>query len=316
MEIKVKKMLLKMLVCPACLPHELKLESNIVQEDDEDIFTATLMCHECGRVYPIKNGTAFLDPTAINRKEKTDLKYETTPVLSSYMWSHYNDILDDSNRSPYGEWADLIRPISGSALDAGCAVGRFSFEMARRSDFVIGVDNSVSFVQSARELMINRRMKLALQLEGRLTRQEMVCLPERWDSDKVEFIVGDAQALPFRSKTFSSLASLNLIDKMSLPIRHLEEMNRVAKEKDAQFLLSDPFSWSKDVADEKNWLGGTDGGPYSGRGMDNIKAIFKGENNGLLPAWRIEKDGYVWWKIRTHENHFELIRSCYVKGDR
>ncbi|MCD6298680.1 MAG: molybdopterin-dependent oxidoreductase [Deltaproteobacteria bacterium] len=98
-------------------------------------------------------------------------------------------------------------------------------------------------------------------------------------------------ALPFRSKTFSSLASLNLIDKVPLPIKHLKEINRVAKEKDAQFLFSDPFSWSKDISNEEDWLGGTDRGPYSGRGIENITALLKGERNELLPEWRIEKHG-------------------------
>jgi SAM-dependent methyltransferase len=164
--------------------------------------------------------------------------------------------------------------------------------------------------------MIKRRMKIDFLQEGVLTREDTIYLPEKWDSDKVEFIVGDALALPFRSKTFFSLASLNLIDKVPLPIRHLKEMNRVAKEKDAQFLFSDPFSWSKDVSNEEDWLGGTDIGPYSGRGIENIMALLKGERNELLPEWRIEKHGHIWWKIRTHSNHFELIRSCFAKSVR
>ncbi|MBC8420283.1 MAG: methyltransferase domain-containing protein [Proteobacteria bacterium] len=312
----MKKILLKMLICPACLPDERRLNSNIVQEQEGDIFTGTLTCPECGKIYPIQDGTAFLDPSPLNETEKTGAKYETVPVLSSYLWSHYNDILNDSDRCAYGVWAALMGKYPGFAVDAGCAVGRFTFEMSRKSEFVIGVDKSVSFIQAARELMINRRINVALQQEGFLTTEETIYLSETWNSNKVEFIVGDAQALPFRSGTFSTLASLNVIDKVPSPIRHLKEMNRVSREKDAQFLFSDPFSWSTDIADEKDWLGGTDGGPYSGRGMDNIRALFNGKKGGLSPEWRIEKDGHVWWKIRNHANHFELIRSCFVKAAR
>ncbi|HBZ54972.1 MAG TPA: SAM-dependent methyltransferase, partial [Syntrophobacteraceae bacterium] len=57
-------------------------------------------------------------------------------------------------------------------------------------------------------------------------------------------------------------------------------------------------------------------GPYSGRGIDNVMALLQGEDRQLLPAWRIRQQGHVWWKIRTHANHFELIRSCFVTADR
>jgi uncharacterized protein YbaR (Trm112 family) len=313
----MKKLLIDILICPACLPDENRLTTEIIEEQDEDIFSGSLTCRQCGKVYPIRNGIALLDPAFPQQKDKGVSKYETAPVLSSYIWSHYGDILNDPNASSaYTEWADLMHLNSGLAIDAGSAVGRFTFEMSQKSDFVIGVDNSLSFIQSARELMINRRIKIDLLQEGILTREETLYLPETWDSGKVEFIVGDALALPFRTETFSSLASLNLIDKVPLPIKHLKEMNRVAKERDAQFLFSDPFSWSKDVSNEEDWLGGTDRGPYSGRGMENIMALLKGERKELLPEWRVEKHGHIWWKIRTHSNHFELIRSCFVNAHR
>jgi hypothetical protein len=93
-------------------------------------------------------------------------------------------------------------------------------------------------------------------------------------------------------------------------------MNRVARENGAQLLLSDPFSWSTEIAREADWLGGTKSGPYSGRGMDNIIALLKGAHEQLLPAWSIEQQGHIWWKIRNHANHFESIRSCFVKACR
>lgn len=316
-EVSMKKAIMEMLVCPACLPDENKLSGTIQREQGDDIFEGSLTCRKCGKVYAIRNGMAFLDPISLKKTEKADSKYESAPVLSSYVWSHYGDILKDSNASSaYSEWADLMSPHPGVSIDAGCAVGRFTFEMSKRSDFVIGIDNSISFVQAARELMINRRMKFTLKQEGQLTEEKIVSLPEIWDSNKVEFIVGDALALPFRSRAFSSLASLNLVDKVPFPLRHLEEMNRVAQEKGAQFLFSDPFSWSKDVAHEKDWLGGTKKGPYSGRGVKNIMDLLKGGKNVLMPEWKIERHGHVWWKIRTHANHFELIRSLFVKAFR
>ncbi len=323
----MKKLLLNMLICPACLPDEAALDSRAIDEQGEDILEGSLSCPQCGNIYPIRDGIAFLDPGPLQTGAKSDLpavltaqagsKYETAPVLSSYLWSHYGDILGDPEATPaYREWADLMRPHSGMAVDAGSAVGRFTFEMSLKSDFVVGVDNSLSFVRSARKLMMDRRMKIDLKEEGYLVKESVLSLPEAWDSRKVEFIVGDAQALPFPTGLFSSLASLNLIDKVPVPVRHMKEMHRLAAEQNAQILFSDPFSWSAEVADEKEWLGGVPTGPYAGRGMENIMALLTDKKNGWSPPWKIENHGHIWWKIRTHANHFELIRSCFVKAVR
>jgi hypothetical protein len=109
------------------------------------------------------------------------------------------------------------------AIDEGSGVGRFTFEMSLKSDFTIGVDNSTVFIGCARELMMNRRMKIDLKEEGLLQREHTLTLPDSWDSRKIEFIVGDAQALPYPSSAFSSLASLNLVDKVPAPLRHMRD---------------------------------------------------------------------------------------------
>jgi SAM-dependent methyltransferase len=226
-------------------------------------------------------------------------------------------VLEEAEASTaYQDWAELIEHQDGISLDAGCAVGRFTFEMSMKSDFAVGIDNSDSFISTARKLMKSRQLEVTIKEEGLLTREKRIQLPKRWSTEKVEFIVGDAQVLPFRSKTFSLLASLNLIDKVPLPLGHLEEMNRVARDRDAQFLLSDPFSWSSEIAREENWLGGTHEGPFSGEGVNNVVGLLAGKKGGFSPPWKIDKQGHVWWKIRTHRNHFEFIRSCFIKASR
>ena len=312
----MKKPLLEMLVCPACLPDEIALTAVIDEQEHEDITEGALTCPKCGGAYPIREGIAFLDPSP-QSDAKVASKYETAPVVSSYLWSHYCDILGDPEASSaYAEWASLVNGGPGVVLDIGAAVGRFTFEMSRTHDFAVGIDNSVAFIRAARELMLRGRKAVALRQEGLLTREEKVVLPESWRTDKVEFIVADALALPFRSASFSALASLNIADKVPLPLKHLQEANRVARERKVQFILSDPFSWSTEAAREEEWLGGKETGPYAGRGIDNIIALLKGKDRRLLPAWRIARQGHVWWKIRTHANHFELIRSCFVKAER
>lgn len=313
----MKKALLDLLICPACLPDEIRLNETIREVSDEDILAGELICPQCSRNYRIENGIADLDPTDSMIGSAAENKYESAHVVSSYLWSHYADILNDENASDaYQRWAELMEPHEGLAIDAGAAVGRFTFEMAQKSDFAIGLDTSRAFIQTARELMIHREMTVALKQEGNITSDVTLSLPREWNTDRLEFIVADALFLPFRSDSAGSLSSLNLIDKVPRPIRHLTEMNRVTRKAEAQFLLSDPFSWSEEAAEEEEWLGGKSSGTYAGKGLDNVMALLNSERNQLPPTWDISSHGHAWWKIRTHANHYEQIRSCYVKANR
>lgn len=312
----MKTFLLELLICPACLPEERPLQAATLKVQQQDIISGQLTCKTCSRTYPIREGIAFI--TAASQSHRfLPSKYETAPVLSSYVWSHYGDLLKDPDASDaYHQWAALLKPNGGLAIDIGAAVGRFSFELGRKSDLAIGVDSSYAFVKAARELLLTGKTEVDLAVEGVLTRKETITLPTEWPRDTIDFIVGDALALPFRQGSFATLASLNLIDKVPKPLQHLTELNRIAQEDRAQLLFSDPFSWSTEVAEEQDWLGGTKEGRHAGRGMDNLKTLLQDRGNYLKPAWKIDQQGEVWWKIRTHCNHFELIRSCYIKADR
>jgi len=313
----MKKALLDLLVCPVCLPDEIQLKETIKESSGADVENGELRCPQCRKVYPIENGIAHLDPNGFFSNVSSENKYETAQVVSAYLWSHYADMLNDENASnAYLQWAELMQPHDGLAIDAGAAVGRFTFEMGQKSDFAVGLDNSRAFIRTARELIKRRKITVPLKQEGHITTDVTVSLPPEWDIEQVEFIVADALALPFRNGSATSLSSLNLVDKVPQPIRHLTEMNRVTRKTGAQFLLSDPFSWSEEAAAEADWLGGKTSGPYAGKGLDNVMAMLDGGQNRLPPQWDITSHGHIWWKIRSHANHFEQIRSCYVKAIR
>ncbi|MBI4775804.1 MAG: methyltransferase domain-containing protein [Deltaproteobacteria bacterium] len=313
----MKRKVIDFIVCPACLPNEIRLDCGAVDETDGDIETGALTCPACGASYPIIQGVAHLVSSKSPTVRSNSSKYENPEVLSSYLWSHFSDLLGDADaHTAYGDWSSLVAPDSGTALDTGCATGRFTFELSRKCEFAVGVDYSTTFVRSARALMKNRAGEFDLIEEGLIRRQRGFLLPETWDSNKVEFLVADAQALPFKSNRFSIVTSLNLVDKLSRPLAHLKEINRVAGITQSQFLFSDPFSWSQDIAETKEWLGGLTEGPFAGFGIDNISNLVEGGRKMLLPAWNVEGRGTVWWKIRNHRNHFELIRSCFLKATR
>ncbi|MDZ7699422.1 MAG: methyltransferase domain-containing protein [Deltaproteobacteria bacterium] len=312
----MKTALLDMLICPACLPDEMALSCRIDNQKDDDIITGSLHCNRCNESYSITDAIAsFIPASALDHEAQN--RYEDPALLASYLWSHYADLSGDTDATPaYSEWAERMAPSPGVALDAGCAVGRFTFEMAAKSDFAVGIDRSRTFISAARDLMKQGRLAFHIPMEGALQEFFTLQLPDTWRVDAVDFIVGDIQSLPFPSTRFSSVASLNLIDKLPRPLKHLEEMNRVANIHGAQFLFSDPFSWCETVTQKENWLGGTETGPFEGRGIDNVAALFTGDGGHMLPPWHVERKGSIWWKIRTHKNLFELIRSRSLKASR
>jgi SAM-dependent methyltransferase len=313
----MKHVLLDLLTCPACLPDERPLQCAIDGEIAGDILAGALTCSHCHSTFPIIDGLACLVPPQPSTTFESTSKYETDRLLSSYLWSHYADLFGDEDaNTAYQTWSATLDEGLGLCLDAGCAVGRFAFEMTQKSDFVVAVDLSRSFVDAARELMNNRQMTFSLPVEGLLRERKNIHPPAGWHYDRIEFLLADVQALPFPAGSFGSVTSLNIVDKVPQPFLHLSEMNRVARIKKAQMLFSDPFSWSEEISDAGSWLGGTREGEFEGRGFDNVLKLLKGEKKGLEPAWNIDKQGELWWKIRTHSNHFEMIRSCFVKARR
>jgi SAM-dependent methyltransferase/uncharacterized protein YbaR (Trm112 family) len=313
----MKRLLADMIICPTCLPEERRLICKVEQERENDIYTGHFQCSFCATHYPIKEGIACLLPCNTVTPPQTASQYETPALVSSYLWSHYADIFNDGDAClAYTQWSSEVKRGSGFYLDAGCAVGRFTFEMSKKYDFVIGLDTSYSFIRAARELLTKKTLSFLLTEEGRLSQPQIIKLPQTWNCRKVEFIRAEARAIPFPSHFFSGVASLNLVDKISRPLVHLKEINRVSRKQGSQFLFSDPFSWSIDSAPEEDWLGGKSTGPYAGKGMDNVASLLRGEKEDFTPPWSIAKRGVVWWKIFNHRNHFELIRSCFLKAER
>jgi uncharacterized protein YbaR (Trm112 family) len=311
----MKKHLVSKLICPACLPREYGLQLDIRSAEDEDIVNGTLTCRQCAGSFPIREGIAFLDPD--QQEDRQANRYEQEEVVSSYLWSHYGDLLDDEQSTDaYQLWAGLMEPHAGLSLDLGGAVGRFTFEMSSKCDLAVGIDKSLAFIKAARRFMLEGELRFTLKEEGLLGREVVIRRPAQWQPERVEFIVADAQRLPFAAHTATSVASLNLVDKLPKPYYHLQEINRVASSSGSQLLLSDPFSWSREAAEIDQWLGGKEDGPYAGKGLDNIMAILRHGHGGLSPGWQVTKRDHVWWKIRTHSNHYELIRSCFLKAAR
>lgn len=309
----MKHFLLPYLICPACLPKEIQLELSVDRETDGDIITGNLACKKCRRCFPIREGIALLLPNPGYGSSGGQWRYEEAGMVDRYLWSHYSDLTNGSeNNEATADWFNYLASPSISAFDAGCSVGRTTFEMATRSYWAVGCDLSANFIKTARQLARNRQLTFSLPLEGNLRETFEIKLPETWRTDNLEFVVADALRLPFAREIFQQTASLNLLDRVSYPLAHLFEMNRVARIQGASFLFASPFSWAASAAPEEKWLGGTETGVYKGRGLNNVRSLLEGKGNVVSPPWLISRSGTKEWRMRSHCNHHEVITSEFL----
>jgi SAM-dependent methyltransferase/uncharacterized protein YbaR (Trm112 family) len=300
----------EILVCPACLPRETGLELSVSEQEGDDVIRGRLACPTCGQVYPIEDGLAALLPPQ-GHVPGVQSKYEDPRVVASYLWSHYADLrAAPESLAAHESLTAMFPQASGEndlALDAGCAVGRMAFELAGRGYFAVGLDLSRAFVETARRLARERELYYDEPIEGEITAGRTVRLPERFTPGRVECIQASVLAPPFRAGVFAAAASCNILDKVPEPLSHLLELSRVSAP-GAALVFADPFSWSEDCAPKHRWLGGAMTGTLDCRGIENVRTILTGQ------GWRVDQDGFVWWKIRNHENHYELIRSLTLRA--
>jgi SAM-dependent methyltransferase len=288
----MKEWLLKDLVCPDCLPgeHLLKLEE-VEKKHGDDILEAALRCPRCGQNHPIAEGIAMVLPQASRMLAVQPTGYNSREMLSSYLWSHFCDMMKDPRATDaYQVWSSYFRPSTGTALDIGCSVGRISLELTRTHRRVVGVDTSRTFIQAARTLATQGCLSFDLMVEGHLSAPRTVTWDPGWHRDQVEFLVADAMALPFRADAFQTTTTINVLEKVPSPLDHLKEINRVTAPSDAMVVFSDPFSWDEKFSPPGAWLGGTDRGPYAGRGPEVVAGILAGDHGIFSPPppspWR------------------------------
>jgi SAM-dependent methyltransferase len=314
----MKKWLTEKLICPECLPAENSLGLEIDEEESNDIIEGKLICSDCKRRYQISKGLALLLPDKSASGLKDQGGYNSPGMLSSYLWSHFSDCFNDPDATDaYQVWSSFAKANSGIALDIGCAVGRLSFELSKTHSQVIGIDTSISFIKKARELLIKKRLDFDLIIEGNLTAKRSCDLDHNWNYNRTEFLVADAMALPFSKNLFSTVSSINLLEKVSHPMQHLVDVNRVLRKEDAMFIFSDPFSWDESVTKVELWLGGSsNSNKYGGRGLENIRRLLLGAGRVFDPPMQIADHGNVAWKIRKTENLWEHINSQYLIGNR
>ena len=230
--------------------------------------------------------------------------YESQRYLHEYLLFHYGQPRD---LCPFGFVShDLLRfherirdecllPISRTghtrALDIGCAVGRFTFELSKVADEVIGIDNSKRFILAARNIAKRRATEVQIHESGAEFNTHRMVLPKGISPEKVRFRVGNAQKLGLLARRpFDIVAAINLICRLPSPSTFLRQLPELVSP-GGQLLIASPFSWLKEYTPRRLWL--------------TPSAIEK----ALAPHFHLRQSRDIPFVIREHRRKYQLVVS-------
>lgn len=235
--------------------------------------------------------------------------------LSTYAFDHYADLDPEETATPPsipGSVARLLKQglqsltgkKSGPIIDIGCAVGRSSFELAQEfDDLVLGVDINFSMLKVAASIMETGQITYPKRRVGiTYDRREFSLPADKKRTDKLDFWVCDATALPLASESFSLAVSLNLLDCVTSPYDHLKELARVLSSKSCG-IIATPYDWSANATPVGSWLGGhSQRSPYQGASEAILRSLLAGgDHPNALAELALISEQEIPWSLRLHD---------------
>ncbi len=188
--------------------------------------------------------------------------YETDELLGQYLDFHYGPSHFSVPNYPKACIELALAHHTGvheRALDLGCAVGRSSFELARRFNDVIGIDLSHRFIDSAILLAEQGQLPYRVPTEGELTENRTADLSElglKETARRTHFQVGDACALNTADLgTFDVVFAGNLIDRLPDPAAFLAQLPALIRP-GGLLMITSPYTLLPEFTPRKRWLGG------------------------------------------------------------
>jgi SAM-dependent methyltransferase/uncharacterized protein YbaR (Trm112 family) len=280
--------------CPTCRalgrePAPLAL-GTVAREDGADVIEGVLICTErlCRREHPIVDGIPVVVadlaswashqlPAVLRRDDLTeftesllgdaagpgsDLDRERMNV-SGYARGHWGDLDPEAPATGADAFATLVEsalamlegPPAGAWLDAGCATGRGTLELARATgELAVGADLSFAMLRVAERVRREGRAVFALRRAGLVYDRREIAVGDV-PAERMSFWCCDAAALPFADGAFAGALSLNLLDCVHSPLGHLLELGRTLAP-GAAALLGTPYDWSPAATPVEAWIGG------------------------------------------------------------
>lgn len=208
--------------------------------------------------------------------------YESDSLLHQYLFFHYgepSDILpwECGPRDALDYPARCIReafpindpPESGRrGLDIGCATGRSSFEMLRYCDEVVGIDYSETFIRAAETLRTEGELPYTYPIEGLRRGHHTARRPDCVDPDRIQFLQGDAHAIPDSLGLFDWVLGANLLCRLHHPRRFLDRLPSLVRP-GGFLVLNSPFSWLEEFTEPSEWIGAQ---PDTGPSAEALKS--------------------------------------------
>jgi 5-histidylcysteine sulfoxide synthase/putative 4-mercaptohistidine N1-methyltranferase len=253
--------------------------------------------------------------TEVPAKIRADV-YETDALVSQYCESHYGRDYYDVPNFPK-KCAEIVLKYmkgkqTGRALDLGCATGRTTFELARKFDFVTGLDFSARFIKIADALIQKGYIRYILPEEGELVSYHEAKM-EDFDlkglEKKVEFYQADAVNLKPQFSNYDLIFAGNLIDRLYDPGKFLDRIHERLNP-GGLLIIASPYTWMEEYTKREKWLGGykEDGEPVS---------TLDGLHRHLDLHFRLIDDPFkVAFVIRETQNKFQHTLSNFTVWER
>lgn len=197
--------------------------------------------------------------------QQQDNVYETDDLVAQYCEFHYGNEYFSVQNFPVACVEAILPHIENHgiaterALDLGCAVGRSSFELAKRFQHVDAVDFSARFVQQGAKLQAQGRLRYTVPVEGDIVEYREVMLDQLGYGDvkeRIDFMQGDACNLKPQFSDYNLVFAGNLIDRLYDPALFLQDI-RDRLLSGGLLVLTSPYTWLEEYTVKSNWLGGT-----------------------------------------------------------
>lgn len=257
--------------------------------------------------------------------------------LSSYAWDHWGEFDPDESSArhdPLSGPGAVVRLLEtclaaagqpgavGPVLDAGCAVGRTTLEIAARCErLTLGIDLDVSMLRVARQARDEGQVRYPRRRVGLVYDRREFDVSRATSQDvcaAVDFWCCDATVLPFADATFSLASSLNLLDCVGSPLNHLQELVRILAA-GGHGLVGCPYDWSAAATPLQAWLGGHSQRGAEGGSCETLlrDLLTPGRHPSSLEGIRIVREwAEVPWQVRLHQRATMLYRSHVLLVER
>ena len=197
--------------------------------------------------------------------------YETDRLLAEYLLFHYGhaediftggwdvkgvrEALHFPERSVNACFDLPAIPKGARALDAGCAVGRASFELSRYCKSVAGIDRSRRFIGAAEILKRDGELAFERLEEGARTRRVHSTRALAGNRAQARLIRDGRRGWTLRPGLgpFDVVLAANLLCRLPDPARFLARLPSLVKP-GGQLVITTPCTWLEEFTPRENWL--------------------------------------------------------------